>query len=162
MSIKRFDGTEKGAILLAITAWLAQRPGLEFGNYGTRANYQSESRKITRQRNDALHLLRSVRNSGITADDLKRAFIHAFSGRLTVKTVQESETRYSAEIDYCTGQYWPTEYRAAVCAVLSSALWTYIRDSLPESPPGKPSKGDNLRDYFRCEFGNRIAKAWFN
>lgn len=34
-----------------------------------------------------------------------------------------------ATVDYCTGQYFPTEYRRAVCAVLASALWDYTREN---------------------------------
>lgn len=34
----------------------------------------------------------------------------------------------SVGVGYCTGQYFPTEYRRAVCAVLASALWDYVRE----------------------------------
>jgi hypothetical protein len=34
-------------------------------------------------------------------------------------------------LDYCTGQYFPTEYRRAACAVLASALWSAKRDNMP-------------------------------
>ena len=33
-------------------------------------------------------------------------------------------------IDYCTGQYWPTEYRPAVCRLLSSVIWHWIRQCI--------------------------------
>jgi hypothetical protein len=36
-------------------------------------------------------------------------------------------------IDYCTGQYFPTEYRKAVCAVLASALWAKYREGMQPS-----------------------------
>jgi hypothetical protein len=63
-------------------------------------------------------------------------------------------------LDYCTGQYWPTEYRRAACAVLASALWAYQRDNLKPDPDCRP--GDVLRAHFRKEFGRRIANRWFN
>lgn len=34
---------------------------------------------------------------------------------------------HKIKIDYCTGQYWPTEYRRAVCSVAASTLWDWVR-----------------------------------
>jgi hypothetical protein len=92
------------------------------------------------------------------------------------------------EIDYCTGQYFPTEYRRAACAVLASALWEYTREhcsprgtererhvqhgsatNLPMSTETQwklgakwMSPGDWLRAHFAREFGRGIASRWFN
>ena len=166
----------KETILNAVDAWISQRPGLEFANYGDLANYRQEARRITRQRRDAEALLRSCRwRDGLTADMLREGF-RAYSGRLTLQEPENGE----ALLRYCTGQYWPTEYRAAACAVLSSALWAYTRDCcMPAArrigdeygrdvypAPGNPanliSAGDWLRLHFRREFGRRIADHWFN
>jgi hypothetical protein len=57
-------------------------------------------------------------------------------------------------VDYCTGQYFPTEYRAAACAVLATILWDYI------SPECKT--GNDIRKWARAEFGRGIASRWFN
>lgn len=78
-------------------------------------------------------------------------------------------------LDYCTGQYWCTEYRAAACAVLASALWDCQRKSLPINEHGKPyetygpkpggglmSAGDRLRNSFRNWYGRGIQSRWFN
>ena len=32
------------------------------------------------------------------------------------------------KLDYCTGQYYPVEYRKAICRALASAIWTYFRE----------------------------------
>ena len=161
----------KTQILDALQAWINQRPGLEFGNYGDVANYRQESRRITRQKHDAEELLRSVRwRDGITAERLANAF-RAYSGRLEL-TEKDGE----ACLDYCTGQYWPTEYRAAACAVLASALWDYVRDECMPAPELVHNSetgetfhrykglraGDWLRTYFRKEYGPRIAAHWFD
>lgn len=45
----------------------------------------------------------------------------------------------SSFLDYCTGQYWPTEYRAAACAVLASVLWGWFRSDM--KPTGKTFEG---------------------
>ncbi len=80
-------------------------------------------------------------------------------------------------IEYDCGQYLPTEYRAAVCAVLASALWAWTREhAMPPRCnadgedylyPDHVSKtvvsaGDWLRAHFAREFGRGIASRWFN
>jgi hypothetical protein len=130
----------KQAICDALARWVKQRPGLEFGNYGDIAAYRSEQRSIARDKREAETLLAAVRwRDGITADMLKKAAESAFSGRLSIKCVtvwpgKDATPRYN--IDYCTGQYWPTEYRRAVCAVLASALWEYTRVHAMPAPIG--------------------------
>lgn len=151
------DRVERAAIIACLYKLVNSRPGLEFGNYGCVTAYRSEMRSITKDRAIALELLRAVeRREGITADRLRDAF-RAFSGRLSWD---------GAKLSYCTGQYYPTEYRAAVCAVLSSALWDYTRDECmpPEGSPRMDglNKGEWLRRYFRREYGRSIANRFFN
>lgn len=154
----------KTAILIALDRWIRQRPGLDFGNYGNWASYRAEVRSIGKDLQHARELLRYVElRDSITADMLREAF-RAYSGRLTLT---ETDTG-AARLDYCTGQYWPTEYRRAACAVLSSAIWGYWRDHCTPAPGSKEyarykqSPGDWLRDYARREFGRGIAFRWFN
>ena len=161
----------KNQILETLHAFVKQRPGLEFGNYGDVSAYRSEMRSITRDRHDAEVLMLSVRNSGITGEDLMQAFPRAYSGRLTC-TLKDGKLR----LDYCTGQYFPTEYRRAVCAVLASALWEYKRDHcmpkgelMHNSETGETLEryngmraGDYIRSSFKREFGARLANRWFN
>jgi hypothetical protein len=145
----------KEQIINLLDAWIRQRPGLEFCNYGDVSNYRAELRHITRDLHDARELLRSVELSGITAPALLDAF-SAFSGRLQITTTDKpGEYR----LDYCTGQYWPTEYRVAACAVLSRALWEYYRSDID---PNAEHKGDLLRAKFSRLFGRRIAARWFD
>jgi ribonuclease I len=166
--------SERDAILNLLDVWVRQRPGLDARNYirdsrdadGRRA-YFAECRKIARQLRDARVLLAAVRRSGISADRLREAF-RAYSGRLTYTP--------GRGLDYTVGGYWPTEYRAAACAVLSSALWEHVREnSMPlgelvhNSETGETfyrhqgkRAGDWLRDYFRREFGRTLAARWFS
>jgi hypothetical protein len=137
--------TERQRILTALNGFMHQRPGLDFANYGDVRLYRSEYAGILRDLHDAEKLLTAVSwRESITADDLKKAF-RAFSGRLTWD---------GQRMDYCTGQYFPTEYRKAVCAVLASALWDYWRT--PETT------GDDIRKKARKELGARLANRWFN
>lgn len=137
---------DRDAMLRALEKFTRQRPGMEFGNYGDAKSYRAELRGITRDFSEAQTLLRAVRYSGITADQLRDAF-RAYSGRLSWDGERQ-------RLEYCTGQYFPTEYRKAVCAVLASALWQHRRDGL--------KSGDQMRASFRREFGRGIASRWFN
>lgn len=138
----------KSQVIAALRAWIRQRPGLEFGNYGEMKSYRAELRSITKDLHHARELLRAVEwRDSITADQIIEAAKHAYSGRLSITVRDDGKIA----IDYCTGQYWPTEYRRAVCAVLASVLWDYLRDST-----------DYPRKTARNEFGRSIAQRWFN
>lgn len=111
----------------------ASVPGFDLNNYD-RAGYLSDSRRVQQQLCDSRELLRAVELSSITADALTAAFPRAYSGRLLLKVVERKDyfadgrSEFRAFLEYCTGQYWCTEYRAAACAVLASALWDYTRE----------------------------------
>lgn len=127
--------SKKQAILDALTAFMNQRASMDPHNYGDYKAYRAESRSVTRDLHDARTLLRAVMwRDSITADDLLAAF-RAFSGRLTCKDISahydDGSVYYKFSLDYCTGQYFPTEYRKAVCAVLASALWDRKRADMP-------------------------------
>lgn len=138
----------KSTLIMILANWIKQRPGLEFGNYGNVSAYWSEMRNITRQRHDAETLLASVSwDDAISSQDIIDAFPQAFSGRLSF----DAE---NLKLEYCAGQYWPTEYRAASCAVLARVLWNAARD--------RYETGDALRKHFRQQFGASIQKRWFD
>ena len=158
----------KSTIVAALDAFIRQRPGLEFGNYGDVSSYRSEVRSIGKDLQHARALLRYVEwHDSITAEMILSA---AQSGRLSIK-VDGNKVR----VDYCTGQYWPIEYRPAVCRLLSSVIWDYWRDQcMPDgqlvhnSETGETFKryqgqraGDWLRKQASREFGTSIAQRWF-
>lgn len=146
----------RAQILIALAAWINQRPGVEPGNYGDWSSYRCETRRITRQRRDALLLLSAVSRSPIAAD----ALLACFNRRLTAK-IQPDQ---SVKLDYCTGQYWCVEYRAGACQVLASALWAQAGKTMPTAIQLQVinmSAGDYLRTHFRRCFGKRIQKQYF-
>ena len=115
--------TQAPATMRAIAAYAAQRPGLEFGNYCSgwgdkegRAAYFSEARAITRDFGRVRDALHAAYYADATDADVIEAARSAFSGRLSITPRADGVT-----IDYCTGQYWPTEYRKACAAVLEYA-----------------------------------------
>ena len=169
---------EKQAIIAALREFVNQRPGLEWANYGEASSYRAEMRQIMRDRKDAHLLLNACGwRDSITAQMMLDGF-EAFSGRLTIS----EDAKGRVKLDYCTGQYYPTEYRKAVCAVAASVLWDYTRENMP-SPDGKITRttgfgpfkhesehdningmtpGDWMRKTLRAEFGRGIGSRWFN
>lgn len=152
-------------ILQALTAFVNSRPGLEFCNYGDVSAYRSEMRSITKDRAQALEMLSNVAwRESITAEMIIDAAKHSFSGRLSIAPTGENN---GIRIEYCAGQYYPTEYRRAVCAVLSSVLWSYWRENAPigEGKHEWHSNLLNLGDYIRKtasrELSRSIATRWF-
>ena len=129
-----------------LRVFILQRPGFDLSNYAECASaYRADYRACLRQRDDALVMLRAVANAS-DSDLMRDCLINALrSGRLTLD---------GDRLDYCTGQYFPTEYRAAACRVLASALWAYWRS--PEST------ADSLRAIARNQLGRAIARRWFN
>jgi hypothetical protein len=172
--------TRKEMILTALDAFVRQRSGMDYRNYGDVASYRQEQRGITRDLHDYRQLARTVElRDSITADDLVKAFRDAFSGRLTLTEIPPGQPRVNgctsdtspyarAILDYCTGQYFPTEYRKAACAVMASALWAskrsdYAEDQIASGNHEKPYPcGDWLRASFRKEFARGIASRWFS
>ena len=145
----------KEELLDALYRWVSQRPGLEFANYGDWSSYRSEMRSITKDLHDARALLTAVQwRDSITADAIIEASKRSFSGRLEIE-----ELAGGFSIQYCTGQYFPTEYRRAVCAVLSSVLWSYWREN---SPADVENRGNYIQFMAKREVGRSIASRWFH
>jgi hypothetical protein len=137
-------------MLHALRAFILSRPGLEPGNYGSYADYRQESAEITRDRDDALALLHYV---GMFASDMTPEYFNGGTGRLTW-----DKTR--GEWEYCTGQYYPVEYRAAAARLLSSALWNYWRDAYAMRP--EPITREEIQRIARNAFRSRRVRKYFN
>jgi hypothetical protein len=124
--------------------FVSQRSGLEFCIYGDVSAFRAEQRSITRD----LHHYRALRNAvawrTFTREEWDNAF-RAFSGRLTL--AQDGDT---FALDYCVGQYFPTEYRRAACAVLASLLWESARGDVPK---GTESAGITCAQNFGVNSG---------
>ena len=138
----------KQTIIDALNRWIAQRPGLEYGNYGDWSAYRSEMRSIGKDLQHARKLIDYVAwHDSITAEMILDA---AGSGRLSIVVKGDKVT-----INYVTGQYWPTEYRRAVCALMSSVIWAWLREHC------EYRTGDDIRKAARRELGASIARRWF-
>ena len=147
----------KTEILYALRTFAQKRPNLEYGNYGNASSYLKESRAITKDLNHARKLLGKVERSSITAQDLIVASNEAFCGRLTIIPANSYSDEF--KIEYCTGQYFATEYRKAVCAVLARALWNHWREDRKDGDI--MTTGQQLRAIARSELGASLARIYF-
>ena len=145
----------KSAIINALSAFIRQRPGLKFCDYGSLSGYRAELRSITKDLKHARDLLAYVAcRDSISAE----SFLYASIGkRLSIAVANDG----AVSIDYCEGQYWPTEYRRAVCWLLTSVIRDYWRDECAPSPRPE-NMGDWLRAKSRKEFGRAVAARFFN
>lgn len=121
------EQTQVSIIFDELKKWIAQRSKLDFADYGDRTAYGQDSRQVQadgRRARAALAEARSLQPArlGVLLDSFR-----AFSGRLTwvpepTNSIGVSTGLEPAHLEYCTGQYWPTEYRKAAASVLE----TYI------------------------------------
>jgi hypothetical protein len=145
--------TIKQSVINALYTFVHKRPQLEFGNYGDIKSYRAESRAVTKDLHHARHLLRVLEiYNQLTADDIIRASEHAFSGRLSINVTDDGLVK----IDYCTGQYFPTEYRKAVAAICASTLWTFYRNKCGYAT------GERIRQAAKRDFNSTIVRHYFN
>lgn len=141
---------ERARLITALGAFIGQRSGIEAGNYfqswrdsdGIKA-FRQEQRGIARNGKDARALLAAVaQRESLKVADIAQALRDSFSGRLS----WDGET-----LDYCTGQYFCTEYRAAACAGLSLALRRHWKND-----------GNDPQRLAREWLGRGVASRWFN
>lgn len=138
-----------------LVKFVNQRPGLQFCNYGDVSAYRSEMREITNDRKDFFELLSlaSARIDGL--DEKMKQYLSGNSGRLTLNA--------AGELQYCTGQYFPTEYRPAACRVLRDLIWASYRDEKETNTPNNVyTTGDEIRKAIRRRISRRVARNYFN
>jgi len=165
------DPQLKALICDALESWVNKQP--KFGDEHVSA---SERRGVSRDRLDALTLLKVVRNRAtITVETLQDAF--AARDRLECHINLTLPLKDRVTLEHTPGQYGPVEYRAAAASVLAHALrYNVIKHDMPPATykPAKPpmvSKqelrdgllpGAWVRRYFRREFGSVFQRRWFN
>jgi hypothetical protein len=132
--------------------WIDQRPGLDPANYD-RSGYRSDSRKIQQDGTRARAALRLATAYPFSAAALLDSCRSDFSGRLSLVF----ESGKGASINYCTGQYWPTEYRIAAAVVLER----YAEEVRPKQTPGGriPASIHELKEMNRAAGGHFFDRA---
>ena len=141
----------KPQIIEAIRAHILSRPNLDPRDYGRdAAAYRADQRTTLTDRAHALKLLAAVESrDSITAAMMLDPYRN--TGRFTIK--QDGQT---IRADYCTGQYWATEYRAGAARYLANLLWDYLREQC------NATTGDQIRKQARLMLGAPLARRFFN
>lgn len=167
----------KIAMCNALRSFINQRSGIDGRNYGgSREAFLGDYQPMLKHGAEARRMLNWAQESSeVTAETLQEAS-RAYSGRL-----QFVERDDKVAVDYTTGQYFPTEYRCAACAVLAQAITTALAARMPASD-GKANRtigagtfaheiefktyeGLTYRAWIVKRaaflFGRTIAKTWF-
>jgi hypothetical protein len=143
--------TDKKHLLALLREFVAQRPGLIPANYADAASYRADSRLCTQQLNDALTLLPQIEmRTNITAEAIASRLQPG--SRLSLETLPSGALR----LEYTAGQYWATEFRAAVCRLCVGLLWSDSFDAFPRL------SGEERMAHLRKWFGRGMASRWFN
>ena len=167
----------KQQLIETLDAFVNQRPGLDPRDYADGTidgwrNYRRESADITRDMHDYYDIRNAIAwRDSITADNIIKASEHAFSGRLTITEHPVQNAGYYGvnatyfKIDYCVGQYMPTEYRKAAAAVLAAAWWDATRQDCPiEYEPDQSfedSPGGWMQKQAKNTFRRRVVSGYF-
>lgn len=149
----------KNQVLDGLRAFCAQRSGINFRNYGDRESFSGDYRPMLRAGADArAMLLWLAGRDGVTSEMLVCAAKSSNGGRLTIK-----DRDGSCVVDYCVGQYFATEYRAALCRVLAKAIHDHLYCGLagPDGGGGWQEKDKKVRAVVAKGIGRGVAGRWF-
>jgi hypothetical protein len=134
--------------------FVSQRPRLDFHNYGDWKAYNSERREITKDMGDFHELLNHARLRVNNLDDKIKAYLQRSSGRLSINE--------DGQLQYITGQYFPTEYRPAAARVIADIIWADYRDEKHADGRNVYETGHDIRKALKSYFSRRIMKYYFN
>lgn len=151
-------GAPVDALSLLIN-YARQRPGLDPRDYGQGHDgwraYRREAAEITRDLSDFHQLLNLALRRYSHAE-----LMHEIRAHLT--NTGDRLTLEGDRLQYITGQYWPTEYRAACCRVLVRLIWkSYQRETTGDGAHVYET-GHDIRKAIRAEVSRRVASNYFN
>ena len=131
----------------ALRAFVSRRSGIDWRNYGDRASFMCDYRRILRDGRDARIMLRYLEMAARNAAE-----------RGAPMPLPQGVNRMAWDgkaWDFTACQYHPTEYRAAACRWLAEAIearWDV---------PYHPGRRDAIIRAARNAFGRAIAERWF-
>ena len=126
-----------------LRAFVARRPGFDYRNYNTAGAYRADQKRTMRDKADALALINAF------PDDADPRFLVGVLSSGNRLSLEGGELRYTA------GQNYPTEYRAAVCRVVSDALHAHLYSHEKQSL-------QTVRQRMARIVGRGCANRWFS
>jgi hypothetical protein len=147
----------KVSALALLREFVAQRPGLEFADYGDIYYYRQDYNFILKSKHIAEEGMRVLALS-FSPDDVQRALVHKlWNSSERLHLIDLKEGRY--KLQYHVGQYFPTEYRRAAASIAYTALWLLVREMQEREAENKDDvTGDTIRAWFR----RNTSKAFIN
>jgi hypothetical protein len=141
---------ERQIIIYALHRFISQRSGIDSQDYGNRESFIEDCKQIVKDGRMAREMLWVVEFSSMPSEVLLDSF-RAFSGRLKFE---------NGNCEYIIGQYFPTEYRLAACAVLAAALrnW-YGRDANGEA--WLEGHTDRALNWAKRHLRRSTVRIWF-
>jgi hypothetical protein len=136
-----------------LQSFVNQKPGLEFADYGDVSAYRSEMREITNDRKDFYELLNVCL---MTIENFEQKLIDQLknnNGRLALK---------NGKLEYCTGQYYPTEYRPAANRILATLIWRNARELYADQLNDKMTLRQFINKKYKTQLSRRVLKNYFN
>ena len=136
-----------------LVKFVNQKPGLDFCNYGDYKLYRQEMNEITRDKHDFNELLTLAYRRIENLDKAVYNKLLNSGDRLSL---------VDGELQYITGQYFPTEYRPAACRCLVSLIWADFRDE--KDSRGNPvyKDGHEIRKAIARNVSRRVKNNYFN
>lgn len=130
-----------------------QRPGFDWHNYGDAKSYRAEMREVTNDRRDFYDLLQLALRRMPDLEDRLTAELTRTGDRLSL---------VNGQLQYITGQYFPTEYRPAACRTLVRLIWDDYRRECREDGTRLYEDGHALRRAIRRNFSRRVNRNYFH
>jgi hypothetical protein len=140
-------------IVEMLVSFVNQRPGLDFADYGDVSAYRKESREITADKHDFFELLSLAQRRIDNFPAKLETYLTNTDGRLTLE---------DGRLQYCAGQYFPTEYRPAANGVLKSFIWNSYRDEKHPDGTSVYTTGPEIRKAIKRNLSTRVGKLYFN
>ena len=140
-------------VIALLSAFVNQRSGIEFVNYGDVSAFRKEQREIGNDKKDYFELLSLASNRVENLNDRIYDYLTKSSGRLQLK---------GDKLEYCTGQYFPTEYRPAACQVLKSIIWNSFESEKRTDGTNVYKDGNEIRKAIRRNLSRRVSRNYFN
>ena len=113
-------------------------------------------REITKDLHDFRELLNLAVNRVADLETKLKAYLLSSSGRLNMNA--------KGQLEYITGQYFPTEYRPASSRILANLIWESYREEKRWNEAEVPvyADGHAIRHAIKRNLSRRTANIYFN
>lgn len=132
--------------------FVSQRAGLDYANYGDLRSFRAEQREITKDLHDFRELLSLAFVRMDNLNERLTEYLEKSSGRLTLK---------DGKLEYCTGQYFPVEYRPAANRVLANLIFADYRDEKDKDGNNYYKDGEAIRKAIKRNVSRRVFRNYF-